>query len=605
MRNVILFILMILFCQISWAQQVNKRTAELVAKNFYYEMDPSATSRQQVQITSTDVEADRLGALIYRVNIGNSGFVIVAGDEQTVPILAYSINAGGDLSETNPGYLEWLEQKKSELREIKANPFKPTISSEQSNWEKLKDPNYQKSGSRFFGVGPLMSSTWGQGGFYNDSCPSNASGQAIVGCVAVAMGQIMRYHGAPTKGVGSSSYNHSTYGNLFANYGNTTYNWSNMPDALSSANSDVADFLRDAGVSVEMNYGTGSSGACSCDVDDAMEDHWNYETDGYERKSDFTDAEWKTKLRNELDNDRPIYMRGTGHAWVCDGYYTIIFGWPVLNVYEYFHMNWGWNGSFNGNFLLDDLTPGTRDYNSGERMVKCVPPSADLRIVNTFVNDHSLISFQNFTVSTTIRNDGPSSSGASYVEYWLSSNAYLSSYDTYLGNDYVSSIGANSTGYEYEGLTVPLSLKGSGTYYLYYKADATNSIRELDESNNTAYEVVTVIDLFRPEENENDLSEGLRTDASGEATISDPEVYPNPAAFGMVNLKYELANSQDVVVRIQDINGRVLDEVTNGYQNAGVNHVRYDVSNLEAGWYIYSIQQEDGSMINKKFMIIK
>ncbi len=74
-----------------------------------------------------------------------------------------------------------------------------------------------------------------------------------------------------------------------------------------------------------------------------------------------------------------------------------------------------------------------------------------------------------------------------------------------------------------------------------------------------------------------------------------------PANTGLVNLKYELANAQNVVICIQDVNSRVLDEVASGCLDAGVNYACYDVSNLEAGWYIYSIQQEDGSMINKKF----
>ena len=77
-------------------------------------------------------------------------------------------------------------------------------------------------------VGPLLTSAWGQGCYYNSACPSDNAGpcqHVSAGCVAIAMAQIMYYHKQPITGNGSISYSCSPYGSLSANFGQTTYQW--------------------------------------------------------------------------------------------------------------------------------------------------------------------------------------------------------------------------------------------------------------------------------------------------------------------------------------------------------------------------------------------
>ncbi|MBO7629572.1 MAG: C10 family peptidase, partial [Bacteroidales bacterium] len=54
-------------------------------------------------------------------------------------------------------------------------------------------------------VDPLITAKWGQGSPYNALCPPNTP----VGCVAVAMGQVMRYWGYPEHGIDSHSYTYN------------------------------------------------------------------------------------------------------------------------------------------------------------------------------------------------------------------------------------------------------------------------------------------------------------------------------------------------------------------------------------------------------------
>ena len=73
-------------------------------------------------------------------------------------------------------------------------------------------------------------------------------------------------------------------------------------------------------------------------------------------------------IRTEIENGRPILYIGRGngaHAFVCDG----ISAWDVP------HLNWGWSGTYNGYYLLNDFTPGeNRDYSSYHYMVIGIQP---------------------------------------------------------------------------------------------------------------------------------------------------------------------------------------------------------------------------------------
>lgn len=63
---------------------------------------------------------------------------------------------------------------------------------------------------------------------------------------------------------------------------------------------------------------------------------------------------------------RPVILSGwnsgggSGHTWVCDGYfmtYNCTNGWSA----PMFHMNWGWEGSFDG--FYSNYNPSGFDFN--------------------------------------------------------------------------------------------------------------------------------------------------------------------------------------------------------------------------------------------------
>lgn len=184
------------------------------------------------------------------------------------------------------------------------------------------------------------------------------------------MSQIMRYWAYPTTGSGTHSYVHPTYGTQSADFGNTVYAWASMPNSVSSSNTAVATICYHAGVAVDMDYAPDGSGAYSFDVPNALQTYFKYkDTVSWKQKISYSDSNWEALMRGELDNFRPVYYSGSstqsgGHAFIMDGY----------SGTNYFHINWGWYGYYNGYFYLSALNPGTDNFTSSQQAVIGIQP---------------------------------------------------------------------------------------------------------------------------------------------------------------------------------------------------------------------------------------
>jgi Leucine-rich repeat (LRR) protein len=195
-------------------------------------------------------------------------------------------------------------------------------------------PNNLKSGTVV--VSPLLDAKGINLNQYNHenvgTCPS--------GCVATAMAQIMCYYKYPATGTGSNSYtpySHPEYGVLSADFGNTTYNWTNMTDA------DYKLLSYHVGVAMNMDYcghkATNGSTPSAINYENTLQKNFRYNVH-YGTPESFY-------LRNELDNKRPVYCSlpgDPGHAVVIDGY----------DADGFFHINFGWGGFHNGYFLMNN-----------------------------------------------------------------------------------------------------------------------------------------------------------------------------------------------------------------------------------------------------------
>lgn len=422
-------------------KQVKEEYAKTIAKHFISRYSLNAVNTAEIRLAFTEQGKSLTGEnrkYFYVFNIGsNGGFVIVSADDIAWPVLGYSQEGHADSATIPWSVSKWLGGYKSDIQKALDQGY---VQSEgcKLEWERLSAGDYKRVNLRAGSVAPLLSTKWNQSPYYNAQCPyDNASSQlTVVGCVATAMAQVIKYHEYPTQGTGFHSYNHSTYGTLSANFANTTYNYSSMPNSVTSSNSAVATLSYHCGVSVDMNYGIASSGGSGAYVisaqspvthcaEYAFKEYFGYKSSltGIER-ANYSTSNWKSLMKAELDASRPVlyagFGSGGGHAFVMDGYDNA----------DYFHFNWGWGGAYDGYFSIDALNPtgvgtggGTGGFNSGHQAVIGIePPSGgsnpkkfDLVLYKDLNISSANVGFNNsFSISTNIYNKGTTSFSGDY-----------------------------------------------------------------------------------------------------------------------------------------------------------------------------------------------
>ncbi len=363
MKNYILMLVMFLIFISSYAVSISEVEAKRVALGLFVHKGGSPDSELAIdKLSARGQQAD-----IYVINFKPTGFVILSGDDRAYPILAYSLT---DIFPMNdlPDHVAWfIGEYQRTINEIRENH---TLSVD-STWQKLRNADYS-SFTISRDVAALLSTTWDQGWPYNSMCPADGSGpggHVWAGCTATAMAQIMKRWNHPVTGNSSHSYTAGSYGTLSANFGASTYNWAAMPNSTSSVNSSISTLLYHCGVATNMDYSPTGSGAYLTDARTALVTYFRYNSGAaYYEASNYSTSTWASMLTSDLDLGRPILYQGyspsSGHAWVLDGYQAT----------NYFHFNWGWSGSYNGYFYLNNLNPGSYTFNQNQGAVMHIYP---------------------------------------------------------------------------------------------------------------------------------------------------------------------------------------------------------------------------------------
>jgi hypothetical protein len=116
--------------------------------------------------------------------------------------------------------------------------------------------------------------------------------------------------------------------------------------------------------------------------------------------------------------------------------------------------------------------------------------SSDLIIQNQTAPISVIVGDQ-ISISSLTRNNGTAIAGTSAVRYWLSNDAYLDASDISLGSNAVGSLAVGSS--ESDSFSFSYSTSwGTGTKYILFQADGTNTVVESNESNNVAAAILMV-----------------------------------------------------------------------------------------------------------------
>lgn len=446
MRKFCLSIVALATIVTTFAQNVPFETAQQIAVNFFSTTQSNGIQKNNPVLQSY-IGGDNGENLYYIFNYENQGFVVVAGDYQSTPILAYSTEGTIDLEKLNPAMKMWLESHGQAVKNTTlTNSQKDLIKKE---WDNILNNSIPvRKASK---VGPFTTSVWNQDRYYNAYCPEdlNVTGEiggnydnhVPNGCVAVAMSQIMYYHRFPYVGVDKNSYV-SPYGRLSADFSTAYYNYEAMSDIATDYSHSLALLIYHAGISVEMNYAPTGSGSQTEKARMSLMGYFGYSaTSRYERKEMYSNSVWLSKIAESLDSRLPIIYSGrkvdadAGHAWICDGYESL------TDTTAYLHFNWGWGTKGGNGWFLSTIMNG---YTIGETAIFGLTPKVDLP---TCAHDTLTATYGSFYSNAPTVNY-PHNADCSWLISTPNATSIrlsVSEFATELGNDVVTVYAGNST----------------------------------------------------------------------------------------------------------------------------------------------------------------
>lgn len=314
------------------------------------------------RILRVETHADAQGRPAWHiVYLEPAGYVIVSADDLVEPIVGFVSRGTFNASQDSPlGALVSRDlARRVDAARRQGSP--PGRSARQAKWGQLAaiaDGTAYITGIATISdirVSPFVQSRWSQQTEYGQYCYNYYTPNHYPsGCVATAMAQVMRYHQHPAAGIGEHTFTITIDG---ASQSATTrggdgfggvYNWSLMmldPNATITAEQReaIGALCYDAGIAVNMNYASGSSGGYNLGMA-ALKATFGYANTirGYNNGSDIPLASLEAMVNPNLDAGLPVVLGISGtagaHSVVCDGY-----GYNASTAYH--HLNMGWGGS--------------------------------------------------------------------------------------------------------------------------------------------------------------------------------------------------------------------------------------------------------------------
>ncbi len=376
MNKNLLFVFALVPCILSASERSLEQAAQL-AQQFMSSQTIAhrAPSQGRLQCVYSQAMPNTEREAFYVFSTGEKGFVMVSAETNAPDIIGYS-NENTFVAQDLPAHIQaWFDNYAQQIEWLAQHPEAKAFTSSKT----------------YTPIEPLLKKIeWGQNEPYNNMCPimSGESQRSVTGCVATAMAQIMGYYQWPkhSKGKHSLPYNRSKY----IDYDKDgEYDWDhillgNYYRSQTTAQQDaaVAKLMWHTGVACDMQYSAKGSGANVEEMALRAIQHFDYDSTMQEYYLDYLGAEAMTDLLNEqLTLKQPCLITGfttkwEGHAFVCDG----------IDKNGKVHINWGWDGSGNGNFLVTLLDPNNQGTGgSASNLAFIVQVSA---IVNVKPNAH-------------------------------------------------------------------------------------------------------------------------------------------------------------------------------------------------------------------------
>jgi hypothetical protein len=498
---------------------------------------------------------------LYAVNLKPGGWILVSGDDNTIPVLGYSFSGSFDTDiPLEEGVGDWIRHYS---KNVSGAALDKSLKRD-SRWD--GNPGlYTLKSISVKAVAPLIAATWNQDKSWNTYCPADAAGpggHAYVGCVGVCMAQAMSYYKYPAKPTGDRTYYHSTYGTIILHYDRQSpYDWDSM--SLNTPDIYNSKLLYHCAVSVGMDFGADGSSAQTKNVPSALVRYFKYFSGArYVARYD-NDTTWTNLLIGELSAGRPIIYSGfpeddsPGHAFDIDG----------VDTRGYFHLNWGWSGKYNAYYLIGNLNPGTYTFNRNQgAVINLRPPvycPTDLNLTKSSVKER--MPAGTYVGRLKIIDEAPDNQYTfTLMGDSLSTGEYLPA-DFYLSND---------------------TLRTSREFLYNDKNEIPLYIKVQDEFDHVYMEKFTISIL------ENAIPSGI-SDNKDENVF----VYPNPAP-GKFYVQVPGQERGNIIISLLDEHGRMI--FTREYNDVNtIPEIDYPIPGL----YFLQVRTLTGTPILKKIVV--
>jgi len=352
------------------AQHISNLTAEKAAQNWI-------SHHAGYTLFNSDVLSDSQGNILgYQYKLTPIGYLVLSANQSLPPVIAYSLTSvpSVEVEKNNPLHDMLVRDMGSRVKHLDLIP-PATRDLNRSQWTAILE---QELDGRAFEQWPPAGSTstggwleinWKQSHPYNKFCPMDNvnNARSVAGCSAVALSMILHYQKNMngTQFSDNDDYYHSYAGRQYwIDDDAHTWDFPPFPDLNEYFDSiavkflsyttldedEIAALIFGCGVAAQQVYTSEVSGTFG--VDQAYDAYMRF---GYTDAMLIYDSDtsFYTQMKNNIKDSRLVHLAVLsstgqgGHNVVADGY----------NTDDYYHLNFGWGGSYNGWYLLPDEIP--------------------------------------------------------------------------------------------------------------------------------------------------------------------------------------------------------------------------------------------------------
>ena len=231
-KQALLFVSLMIVSLFAAAAPVDPATARKAAAHFL-----NSSGMKSEAYALNDISQFTPFSELYVFDIdGGKGFVVISGDDNTEPVLAYSLSNPFPTVVMPEHIRAWFKGYELEIRQNRNNA---KSQSSKKQWSDLLAGRFSNGSKEI--ISSMLKTAWNQNPYYNEHCPYDSTARRYppCGCTATATAQIMKAFNHPAQGYGEGSYTHYRYGYLSANYGATQYQWDTMPKKLSQYSTEA------------------------------------------------------------------------------------------------------------------------------------------------------------------------------------------------------------------------------------------------------------------------------------------------------------------------------------------------------------------------------